>query len=295
MVAAKKSAKTKRQLIQDALDASLLGRWEEAIKINETIIERFPREAEAMNRKGRALIELRRLTSAREAYQDALKADPANMISRRNLQRLETLYNRPGGEPKEGEVSEDTIPRANVFIEEIGKTWVDELANPADYGQLAEVAPGSLLQMRQEDGRLVIFSRDGVRLGEIADGTAGRIINLMDGGNRYEVYALGISGNSLRVILREVFKDPSQGSRLSFPRQASRTGQLMRERELLFQREEGDFVFGDDEDEEGVASDDREDTVAEDEDEEVEIDRVAEAYVEDSVNNTNDDDEENAM
>ena len=293
MVAGKKQTRTKRQLVQDALDASLLGRWEEAIAINDTIIERFPREAEAMNRKGRALIELRKLTNAREAYQDALKADPANMIARRNLQRLETLYNRPGGEPKDGELSQDTIPRANVFIEEIGKTWVDELANPADYGQLAEVAPGSLLQMRQENGRLVIFSRDGVRVGEIADGTAGRIINMMDGGNKYEVYALGISGHSLRVILREVFKDPSQGSRLSFPRQASRTGQLMRERELLFQREEGDFSFGDEEDDDSLASDDREDIVVEEDDEEVEIDREAEAYVDDS--NRNDDGEEDAM
>ena len=293
MVAGKKQTRTKRQLIQDALDASLLGRWEEAIAINDTIIERFPREAEAMNRKGRALIELRKLTNAREAYQDALKADPANTIARRNLQRLETLYNRPGGEPKDGELSQDTIPRANVFIEEIGKTWVDELANPADYGQLAEVAPGSLLQMRQENGRLVIFSRDGVRVGEIADGTAGRIINMMDGGNKYEVYALGISGHSLRVILREVFKDPSQGSRLSFPRQASRTGQLMRERELLFQREEGDFSFGDEDDDDSLASDDREDIVVEEDDEEVEIDREAEAYVDDS--NRNDDGEEDAM
>jgi hypothetical protein len=294
MVASKKQSKTKRQLVQEALDASLLGRWEEAIALNDQIVERFPREAEAMNRKGRALIELRQLTAAREAYQDALKADPANMIARRNLQRLETLYNRPGGEPKEGEVSEDTIPRANVFIEEIGKTWVDELANPADYGQLAELAPGSLLQMRQENGRLVIFSRDDVRLGEIADGTAGRIIGMIEGGNKYEVYALGISGHSLRVILREVHRDPSQGTRLSFPRQASRTGQLMRERELLFQREEGDFSFGDDEDDETLASDDRDDAVAEDEDEEIEIDREAEAYVDDSVH-TNDDDEENAM
>jgi hypothetical protein len=294
MVASKKQSKTKRQLVQEALDASLLGRWEEAIALNDQIVERFPREAEAMNRKGRALIELRQLTAAREAYQDALKADPANMIARRNLQRLETLYNRPGGEPKEGEVSEDTIPRANVFIEEIGKTWVDELANPADYGQLAELAPGSLLQMRQVNGRLVIFSRDDVRLGEIADGTAGRIIGMIEGGNKYEVYALGISGHSLRVILREVHRDPSQGTRLSFPRQASRTGQLMRERELLFQREEGDFSFGDDEDDDALASDDRDDAVAEDEDEEVEIDREAEAYVDDSVH-TNDDDEENAM
>lgn len=294
MVAGKKPQKTKRQLIQEALDAALNGKWNEAITINDSILERFPRESEAMNRKGRALIELRQLTSAREAYGDALKADPANMIARRNLQRLETLYNRPGGEPKAGEVTEDSIPRANVFIEEIGKTWVDELANPAEVGQLAEVAPGSLLQIKLEDGRLIISSQDGVRLGEVEDHIAGRIIAMIEGGNRYEVYALGISGHSLRVILREVYKDPSLAARLSFPRQIRGTQNLMRERELLFQRDEGDFLFGD-EDEEGLSADDSDDSTGEDEedDDAAGLDNEAEAYVDDSARD--DDEEENAM
>ena len=289
MVAGKKQQKTKRQLIQEALDASLNGQWNDAITINDSILERFPREAEAMNRKGRALIELRQLTTAREVYSDALKSDPANMIARRNLQRLETLYNRPGGEPKAGEVTEDSIPRANVFIEEIGKTWVDELANPAEVGQLAEVAPGSLLQIKLEDGRLVVSSQDDVRLGEVEDHIAGRIIAMIEGGNRYEVYALGISGHSLRVILREAYKDPSQVARLSFPRQIRGTQSLMRERELLFQREESDFLFGE-EDEEGLSADD---TNGDDVDDDSGLENEADAYVSDSARD--DDEEENAM
>lgn len=292
MVTSKKpQPKTKRQLIQEALDAALAGNWEEAVKINDEILGRFPREAEAMNRKGRALIELGQLSPAREAYSDALKADPANMIARRNLQRLETLHNRAD---EARVVAETSIPRANVFIEEIGKTWVDELANPADNGLLAEIAPGSMLQLRQEENRLVVYSSDDSRLGEIEASTAHRIVQLMQGGNRYEVYALGTSGQSLRVILREVYKDPSLGSRLSFPQKSSsRTSQLMRERELLFQREEGDFLFGDEEDEDVLNTDDSEELVADDDDDEVEIDREADAYVDDSVHD--DDDEENAM
>ncbi len=291
MVAGKKQQKTKRQLIQEALDASLDANWDDAIKLNDEIIERFPREAEAMNRKGRALIELRQLTAAREAYTDALKADPANMIARRNLQRLETLYNRPGGGPDESDVSESAIPRANVFIEEIGKTYVDELANPADVGQLAEVAPGSLLRLEVDDGHVVLFSHDNVRLGEVDDQIASRMIGLIEGGNRYEAYALGISGHSLRVILREVYKDPSQGARLSFPPQARQTQDLMRERELLFRREEGDFDFGDDEDEETGGEIDIE--ANEEEEDDVGLDAAPDAYVEETTRN--DDDEEDAM
>lgn len=238
---------TKRQLEADAQKAALEGRWEEALALNNQIIERFPRDANALNRKGRALIELRQLNAARDAYSESLKADPANMIARRNLQRLETLYSRGDGLPASEAATATSIPRPNVFIEEIGKTWVDELANPAELGQLAEVSPGEQLNLVVVDSRVQVLGDGAAILGEVDSRIAQRIADLMKSGNRYEVYALGVSSQSLRVIIREVYKDPSMGSRISFPRQNRATQDLMRERELLFLREEGDFVFSDDE------------------------------------------------
>lgn len=250
MIVASKRNKpgTKRQLETDAQKAALESRWEEALSLNDKIIERFPRDADARNRKGRALIELRQLNAARDAYSESLKADPANMIARRNLQRLETLYNRADGPPAGDASAPSSIPRTNVFVEEIGKTWVDELANPAELGQLAEVSPGDQLTLQVADSRVNVLSDDDVALGEVDSRIAQRIAELMKSGNRYEVYALGVSSQSLRVIIREVYKDPSVGTRISFPRQNRATQELMRERELLFQREEGDFVFSDDDD-----------------------------------------------
>jgi len=239
---------TKRQLEADAQTAALEGRWEEALVLNDKIIERFPRDANARNRKGRALIELRQLNAARDAYSESLKADPANMIARRNLQRLEMLYNRPDGLPAGGATTTTSIPRTNVFIEEIGKTWVDELANPADLGQLAEISPGEQLKLAVVESRVQVLGHDDTVLGEVDSRIAQRIADLMKSGNRYEVYALGVSSQSLRVIIREVYKDPSVSSRISFPRQNRATQDLMRERELHFLREEGDFVFSDDDD-----------------------------------------------
>lgn len=275
---------TKRQLVAEAQAAALEGRWEEAVALNNKIIERFPRDADARNRKGRALIELRQLNAARDAYSESLKADPANMIARRNLQRLEMLYSRSEGLP-EGEVTaKSSIPRPNVFIEEIGKTWVDELANPAELGQLAEVSPGEQLTLEVLDSRIIVLSNDKVVLGEVDSRIAQRIADLMKSGNRYEVYALGVSSQSLRVIIREVYKDPSVGTRISFPRQNRATQDLMRERELLFQREEGDFVFSDD-DEEVVDEDSGDADIDPDE-----PDADAASYVEAVI--TDDEDEE---
>ncbi len=293
MATKSKEKSTKRQLVADAQRAAAEGRWEESLTINDRIIERFPRESEALNRKGRALIELRQLGAARDAYAEALKADPANMIARRNLQRLEMLYNRADGTLEGANTSPAILPKANTFIEEIGKTWVDELANPADLSHLAEVSPGEQLQLSVEDGKVFLVSDDGLRLGEVGAPIGQRVADLIEGGNRYEAYALGISSQSLRVIIREISKDPAQATKLSFPEQVRKTQELMRERELLFQREEGDFLFGDDEDGE---SDDEAGTaraeVDPDEDDEREPD--ASAYVDESVN-VDDDEDRDAM
>ena len=271
---------TRRQLVEDARRAALDGRWSEAIELNQQIIERSPRDAEAHNRLGRALLALERVTPAIEAYSSALRADPANMIARRNLQRLETLRHRPRAEATGAEDGPDgetmVMPRTAVFIEEVGKTWVDELVNPVASEELAEILPAEQLALEVEGGRLVVKRQDGRRLGEIEAKTAERVVALIDGGNRYEVYALGLSSQSLRVILREVYRDPAQGTTISFPRQITSRA-YMRERDLLRQRDEADFFLLDEDDEE----EDERVTAEADEEETAEPD--ADTFIEETV------------
>lgn len=275
-----KNSASKRQLIADAQTASVEGRWEEALQLNDLLLERFPREAETLNRKGRALIELRQLNAAREVYSESLKVDPANMIARRNLQRLEMLYNRADGSLEGTNTAHTTLPKQNTFVEETGKTWVEELANPADVSNLAEVSPGEQLDIVVEDGKVYIQSTDGVRLGEVGAPISERLAILIAGGNLYEVYALGISRQSLRVIIREIHRDPAFANRMSFPEQVRKTQELMRERELLSLREEGDFIFGDD-DEDDDADEETDDDADSDDEEEDASEYVANGVVND--------------
>ena len=250
-----KTADTRRQLIEDARAAALSGRWDDAVSINQRLIERTAADAEAHNRLGRAFIALGRYAEATDAYSGALRADPANLIARRNLQRLEKLRQRPA--PSRTAMNElvglGAAPRTTVFIEEVGKTWVDELVNPAGLDVLVEIYSAEQLELVVEDGRLIVQTRDGRRLGEIEAKTADRVIQLMEGGNRYEVYSLGLSSQSFRVILREVHRDPSQTEKVSFPRQIT-TRAYLRERDLLRQRDEADFFFSDDDEEDDEAT-----------------------------------------
>jgi hypothetical protein len=240
--------KTRRQVTDDARQAALEGRWEEAVEINRELIQRDPKDTEAHNRLGRALLEFRDYSGAYESFSNALKSDPASLIARRNLRRLELLrQEQPDGD---GTLRDDraAFPRSLVFIEEVGKTWVTELTNPAPTSLLAGIYAGQQLELSVEDGRLVVKLADGTRVGEVERKTGDRVIELMAGGNVYEVYALGLTAASLRAILREVHRDPSQAGRVSFPRQITETRAYLRERDLIRQRDESDFYMDDDDD-----------------------------------------------
>jgi hypothetical protein len=145
-----------------------------------------------------------------------------------------------------------TLPRTNVFIEEVGKTLVEELVNPAETTILAEIAPGEQLVLEEAgDGQgIIVKDKEGRVLGEVDSKSAERVLELQRAGNRYEIYSLGISSHSMRIILREVYRDPSQANKVSFPGKIKATRAYLRERDLLRQRDEADFMLIEDEEEE---------------------------------------------
>ncbi|CAN5789546.1 hypothetical protein BH20CHL4_BH20CHL4_00310 [soil metagenome] len=247
-MSAVRKSKTRRQVTDEARQAGLDGRWEVAIAINRDLIQRDAKDTEAHNRLGRSLLEFRDYSGAYESYSNALKSDPANLIARRNLRRLELL--RQAHSDGDGTRRDDTVafPRSLVFIEEVGKTWVTELTNPAPTSLLAGIYAGQQLKLSIEDGRVVVKLADGARVGEIERKTGDRVIELMAGGNQYDVYALGLTAASLRAILREVFRDPSQAGRMSFPRQIAESRAYLKERDLIRQRDESDFYVDDEDD-----------------------------------------------
>jgi tetratricopeptide (TPR) repeat protein len=246
--------RNRRQVIEEARRAALEGNWDAAIELNKELIARDPKDSAAYNRLGRAYLERRDYAAAYEAYSDALKSDPANLISRRNLQRLE--YLRSAGKTAGQDAPATEFPRTLVFIEEVGKTWVDELVNPAPMSELAEIYAGQKLELVPDGDRLAVHDSTGRRIGEIEAKTAERVMQLMAGGNIYEVYALGPSTASIRVILREVHRDPSLADQISFPRQIAATRKYLRERDDLRRRDVDDFYLEDEEieDEDPIAS-----------------------------------------
>jgi tetratricopeptide (TPR) repeat protein len=240
--------RARRQLIEQARRLANEGRWEEALTVNQQLIERTPRDVDAHNRLGKAYFELRKFKSAYEAYQAAYAIDPANVIAQRNISRIEPLKDTDEEGHAEPELG---AMRPNVFIEEVGKTYVDDLVNVADGPVLTELSSGDRLRLVVAGNAISIEDIHGTYIGQLEPRLANKMLELLQIGNEYEVYVTSSTGMSVRVIIRESFKHPSMGHRLSFPRQGKVNIPRAYLRDTRLFRDEPDMLLGDDEDDDG--------------------------------------------
>jgi tetratricopeptide (TPR) repeat protein len=238
--------KAKRQLEELARVLAAEGRWSEAVEVNQQLIERSPKDVNAFNRMGKAYFELHRYRSAYEAYSTAASLDPANVIAQRNLSRIEPL--KAIEEDGDFEPMQYVI-RPGIFIEEVGKTYVDDLVNVAGQEVLTELSSGNQLMIRVDGDEVGVVDQNGRYIGQFEPRLAKRLVELLEIGNQYEVYVTSNSGMSVRVIVREVAKHPSMGNRLSFPRQGKVAIPRAYLRDTRLFRDEPDMLLGDDEDE----------------------------------------------
>jgi tetratricopeptide (TPR) repeat protein len=209
-----KEASLHRQLSQRAVELAIEGRWEEAGIVNRDIIERFPTDVEAYNRLGRTLAELGDFAGAREAYVKALEFAPANIIAKKNLDRLTSLPRSPIRTDKQLTKTHGITPE--LFAAEMGKAGVVKLYNIASSDVLAKLVTGDEVQLKIEGQRLLAESEQGEYLGEMEPKHAVRLIKLINGGNRYNAAVLNVEPHRVQLIIKETYQHPSQVGYLSF-------------------------------------------------------------------------------
>ena len=226
----------KRQLADQAIAHASAARWNDAAETNRRLLE-LGADSEAENRLAKALWELGELGTAREHYQKALALDPTNRIAERNIDRLKVLLVEAG---------EKTVPAlqgskapVSIFVEETGKTGFAHLTNLARPAELAQVNPGDAVELIPESNRLIAIS-NGIRIGVVEPRVAARLLKLMADGNKYLAGVTSLGDRDVRLIIREVFQDPRNYGKVSFPTAAKSTdlrpytkGTLVREEEEL--------------------------------------------------------------
>jgi hypothetical protein len=205
-------ARLRRKASQDAISLAMQSRWQEAVTVNQSIIDLFPTDIDAYNRLGRAFMELGEFAKAKAAYSQGLKLDPNNAIAQKNLQRLALLSaSRVKVKEEHREVSPD------LFIGEMGKAGVVNLQNLAPAKVLARMAAGNQVYLKVKGQQLIVGNEKEEYLGMVEPPHGFRLARLIDGGNKYAAAIVNIDNSTVRVIIREVFQHPSQIGRPSFP------------------------------------------------------------------------------
>lgn len=209
-----KQVRLKRKGSRNAIALAMQGRWREAIEANTVILENFPNDVDAYNRLGKAYMELGEYSKAKEAYTKALELDQYNLIARKSLDRLAFL------QEESAVVASSQKLEPQDFIEEVGKAKVVRLYSLAPPQVLSPMASGDEVYLKIEGTSLVVENSRGEDLGYVDPKHGQRLIKLMQGGNKYEAAVVSVAPDSISVIIREVYQDPSQAGRLSFPSHA---------------------------------------------------------------------------
>ena len=213
------ATRLKRQLAEQAIAHAAAGQWADAADANRRLLELGP-EAETENRLAKSLWELGELGAAREHYQAALALDPTNRIAERNIDRLRTLLVAAG---------EKTVPAIDgskapvrIFVEETGKTGFAHLLDLPDPKKLAQVNPGDTVELQPEGNRLIAIS-NGMRIGVVEPRVAARLLKLIAEGNKYLAGVTSLGAVDVRIIIREIYQDPRNYGKVSFPTAAKLT------------------------------------------------------------------------
>ena len=238
-IATEERTAVKRRWGNQAIRLAMENRWEKAVEVNQSILELFPDDVETHNRLGRALTELGRYRDARSAYQASLRLDKSNLIAKRNARRLTALIAKmDSARPAKPEAVDPML-----FVSEEGKTGILKIARVVDQMALDEAALGEQVDLTVDGRALFASNLSGKRIGLIEPQASQRLIDLINGGNRYQAAIMSIDlDGEVKIFVRETFRDAFQAGKVSFPPR-SRTAVVRaysRFRETMPEYEEND-------------------------------------------------------
>ncbi len=197
-----------------AIRLAMENQWNKAVEANQSILELFPKDVESHNRLGRSLTELGRYQDALAAYQRSMELDKSNLIAKRNIRRLTDLIANM-------DLARSAKPEAvdpRIFISEEGKTGILKFARIVDQMALDEVTLGEQVDLSVEGRALYASTVSGQRIGMVEPRASQRLIDLINGGNRYQaaIMSTDLEGR-VKIFVREAFRHESQAGKVSFP------------------------------------------------------------------------------
>ena len=195
-----------------AISFAIDGDWDKAVSANKDILRIYPKDTEALNRLGKAFLELGMYADALSAFSYVVKIAPSNTIAQKNLVRVKSLKKN------------DKVPNGKkslhpeLFIEDTGKSTLVSLDCTDQKEIISNTSPGDELILTRSQHSILVTNETGGSIGKLDAKLGARLIRLIDRGNQYSISVANVMPNAIIAVIRETFKDPSVSS-MSFPSQ----------------------------------------------------------------------------
>ncbi len=199
-------------LSDQAIDAALNCRWEEALKINKKILKLEPQNIDALNREARTYMELGKINLAKKYYSEVVKIDPYNPIALKNLKIIKSF--KPNGMVFVQNNQSKLSP--SLFLQEPGKTKMVNILKVAEPQKLSQAYCGMKVEMAIKNRKITIFDANTNYLGVMPDDISHYLQRLIKGGNKYESFIKSIRVNGLSILIKEVFRSKKFKNQPSF-------------------------------------------------------------------------------
>ena len=194
-----------------AIKAAVKNDWEQALLLNQKILEEYPQDIDSLNRLAFALIKLGKLQKAKDIYKQVLQIDKTNPIALRNLKRIACM-------PKQKKVTTADTHAAveNLFIEEAGKTKIVKLKNVTDRKTLSFLQPGDYVELAIKRSKIFVQMYDRKYIGMLPDQLGVRLLRFIQGGNEYSAFIKAIGDKNVTIFIKEVKKATRYKNQPSF-------------------------------------------------------------------------------
>jgi tetratricopeptide (TPR) repeat protein len=196
-------------LSRQAIDEALNGNWQKALELNLQIAKEHGEDPNVLNRIARSYCELGDIQKAKSYATQALKLDPFNQIAAKSLEKWQTLKN--------GHKKNCSIPRAQTFLEEPGKTKVVALRNVGDRSVLVSLDCGDPVVLVIHAHSISIDTIEGKYIGKLPDDISNRLKKLVQEGNEYVAYIKSAYKTEVKIFMREVKRVKHVEHIASFP------------------------------------------------------------------------------
>jgi len=195
-------------LQQEAIKAAVNKNWNEAVSLNEKILETYPDDISTLNRLGVSYSMIGKGKKAEEKFKIVIEIDSHNQIAKNNLVRLKS--NKSSGllNPSFQTVS---------FIEEPGKSKVVPLVNQAEPKIFSTLNIGELVELDHCKHKVKVSNQNDIFVGYLPDNISHRLLQLLKAGYKYKTIIKSVNAKTPQVFICETHASKRLNGIPSFP------------------------------------------------------------------------------